>query len=61
MNISLAIDLTRLDGTRSLVVPNIRDAGALTFDAFITAYDDIVRKARSGTLEPANFQETSSR
>jgi multifunctional 2-oxoglutarate metabolism enzyme len=59
INIGLAIDLTRRDGTRSLVVPNIKDAGNLTFDRFLRAYDEIVGKARASALEPSDFQETS--
>lgn len=59
INIGLAIDLTRKDGTRSLVVPNIKDAGSMSFATFVTAYESIVRKARTGTLDPADFQGTS--
>jgi 2-oxoglutarate dehydrogenase E1 component len=59
INIGVAIDLTRRDGSRSLVVPNIKNAGALDFDRFVTAYDTIVRKARTNALEPADFQGTS--
>ena len=59
INIGLAIDLTRKDGTRSLVVPNVKNAEAADFAGFVIAYDDIVRKARATSLEPADFQETS--
>jgi 2-oxoglutarate dehydrogenase E1 component len=59
INIGLAIDLERRDGSRSLVVPNVKNAGALGFDRFVEAYDGLVRKARSGTLEPPDFQGTS--
>ncbi|MBM2841654.1 MAG: 2-oxoglutarate dehydrogenase component, partial [Bacteroidetes bacterium] len=59
INIGLAIDLTRKDGTRSLVVPNVKDAGSMNFATFVAAYDGIVQKARVGTLEPADFQGTS--
>jgi 2-oxoglutarate decarboxylase len=59
INIGLAIDLTRKDGSRTLVVPNIKDAGAMNFATFVAAYDAIVARARNGLLEPSDFQETS--
>jgi len=59
INIGLAIDMTRKDGTRSLVVPNVKNAGAMDFAMFVAAYDEIVRKARTGALEPSDFQGTS--
>ncbi len=59
INIGLAIDLTRKDGTRSLVVPNVKDAGAMNFASFVSAYDGMVKKARTNTLDPSDFQGTS--
>lgn len=59
VNIGIAIDLTRKDGTRSLVVPNIKHAEAMNFAGFVAAYDAVVQRARSGSLEPADFQGTS--
>jgi multifunctional 2-oxoglutarate metabolism enzyme len=59
INLGLAIDVTRKGGARSLVVPNVRDAGALDFSRFVEAYDATVRKAQGGTLEPADFEGTS--
>ncbi|RPH35780.1 multifunctional oxoglutarate decarboxylase/oxoglutarate dehydrogenase thiamine pyrophosphate-binding subunit/dihydrolipoyllysine-residue succinyltransferase subunit, partial [bacterium] len=46
-------------GGRSLVVPNIRDAGKMDFARFVETYDSIVRKALEGALEPSDFQGTS--
>src|SRR6185503_9532623 len=40
INLGVAIDLTKKDGTRTLLVPNIKDAGKLRFPEFIQAYDD---------------------
>jgi multifunctional 2-oxoglutarate metabolism enzyme len=59
INIGLAIDLTRRDGARSLVVPNVKDAGSMDFAEFVAAYDTIVSRARGNSLEPADFQGTS--
>ncbi len=59
INIGLAIDLPRKDGTRSLVVPNVKNAGELDFAAFMERYEDIVRRARASTLDPSDFMGTS--
>ena len=59
VNIGLAIDLEKKDGTRTLVVPNIKKAETLDFAHFLKAYNDIVRKARNNTLEIADFDGTS--
>jgi 2-oxoglutarate decarboxylase len=59
INMGLAIDITRKGGARSLVVPNIPDAGTMDFARFVEAYEAIVRKAQSGALEPSDFQGTS--
>ncbi len=50
INLGLAVDVERKDGTRTLMVPVIRDAGSLSFDAFLAAYDALVEKARTNTL-----------
>src|SRR6202035_1226510 len=38
------------DGTRTLMVPVIRNAGELSFEKFLVAYDELVEKARTNTL-----------
>ncbi|RZS60074.1 multifunctional oxoglutarate decarboxylase/oxoglutarate dehydrogenase thiamine pyrophosphate-binding subunit/dihydrolipoyllysine-residue succinyltransferase subunit [Xylanimonas ulmi] len=55
----LAIDLAKDDGSRQLLVPSIKDAGALDFAAFVSAYEDLVRKARNGRLTVEDFQGTT--
>ncbi len=59
INIGLAIDVTRKDGSRSLLVPNIKDAATMTFEQFVHEYDLIVQKARTSALDPSDFQGTS--
>jgi 2-oxoglutarate dehydrogenase E1 component len=59
INIGLAIDLVRKDGTRSLVVPNVKNAGSMDFAEFVEAYDSIVHRARTGALDPSDFLDTS--
>lgn len=50
INIGLAVDVTRKDGSRSLVVPSIKDAQNLSFADFIAQYDELVKKARNNKL-----------
>ena len=50
INLGIAIDLAKKDGTRTLMVPVIRDAGRMPFAAFLAAYDALVEKARTNTL-----------
>ncbi len=59
LNLGVAIDVTKKDGTRTLLVPNIKDANKLRFSQFLTAYDDVVRRAREGKLQIADFQGTT--
>ncbi|MHB8656767.1 MAG: 2-oxo acid dehydrogenase subunit E2 [Solirubrobacteraceae bacterium] len=49
-NIGLAVDVEKKDGTRTLMVPVIRDAGRLSFSEFLGAYDALVEKARRNSL-----------
>jgi 2-oxoglutarate dehydrogenase E1 component len=59
VNVGLAIDVERKDGSRSLVVPNVKRAQTLDFAQFLKAYNDVVRKARNSTLEIADFEGTT--
>ncbi len=59
VNLGLAIDLKARDGSRQLLVPNIKGAGEMDFRQFWTAYEDVVRKARGGKLTVADFQGTT--
>ncbi len=59
VNIGLAIDVAGKDGSRSLKVPNIKNADGMTFAQFVLAYDDIVARARANKLQVADFQGTT--
>ncbi|HEY0725783.1 MAG TPA: 2-oxo acid dehydrogenase subunit E2, partial [Pyrinomonadaceae bacterium] len=59
VNLGVAIDLTKKDGTRTLLVPNIKNANSLSFAEFLTAYDDVVKRAREGKLQIPDFQGTT--
>jgi 2-oxoglutarate decarboxylase len=50
VNLGLAVDVEKKDGSRTLMVPVVRDAGNLPFESFLGAYDALVEKARTNTL-----------
>ncbi len=50
VNLGLAVDVEKRDGSRTLMVPVIFDAGSQPFDRFLQAYDALVEKARTNTL-----------
>jgi 2-oxoglutarate dehydrogenase E1 component len=55
VNLGLAVDVTRKDGSRGLVVPVIRHAEAMDFAAFHAAYEALVEKSRTNRLMPDDF------
>jgi 2-oxoglutarate dehydrogenase E1 component len=55
VNLGIAVDLQRSDGSRGLMVPVIKAADELGFRGFWKAYDDLVRKVRSGKAEVTDF------
>jgi 2-oxoglutarate dehydrogenase E1 component len=59
VNLGVAVDLTKKDGTRTLLVPNIKNANKLRFSQFLTAYDDVIKRARDGKLQLDDFQGTT--
>ncbi|MFI5211579.1 MAG: multifunctional oxoglutarate decarboxylase/oxoglutarate dehydrogenase thiamine pyrophosphate-binding subunit/dihydrolipoyllysine-residue succinyltransferase subunit [Ignavibacteria bacterium] len=59
VNLGLAVDLEKKDGTRSLIVPNIKKANRMNFREFFDAYNDIINRSRSGKIEIPDFQGTT--
>ena len=59
VNLGIAVDVAGKDGARSLVVPNIKDAGAKNFYEYLAAFDDLVARARQNKLTPADFAGTT--
>jgi 2-oxoglutarate dehydrogenase E1 component/2-oxoglutarate decarboxylase len=59
VNFGLAIDLPKADGSRSLVVANIKGAEEMDFAAFWGAYEDVIRRARGGKLTMDDFTGTT--
>ena len=51
VNLGIAVDVEKKDGSRTLMVPVIRDAGRLPFAEFFkAAFDELIDKARTNTL-----------
>jgi len=59
VNIGLAIDLIKKDGSRSLIVPNIKNADEMNFKQFYDAYNDIIKRSRVNKIEVSDFQDTT--
>lgn len=59
INLGLAIDIEKKDGSRSLVVPNIKECEKLNFKEFVDNYNDIVKRTRTGQIDPAEFFGTT--
>jgi 2-oxoglutarate dehydrogenase E1 component len=55
INLGLAVDVTRKDGSRGLVVPVIKGAEQMDFAAFHSTYEVLVEKARTNKLMPDDF------
>ncbi|MDH6180496.1 2-oxoglutarate decarboxylase [Microbacteriaceae bacterium SG_E_30_P1] len=56
INLGIAIDIPKPDGSRALVVPGIKRADTMGFGEFLVAYEDVVARGRSGKLTAADFQ-----
>ena len=59
INLGIAIDLAKPDGTRQLLVPSIKGCEALDFAQFWASYEETVRKARGGTLTVEDYVGTT--
>lgn len=59
INLGIAIDIEKKDGSRNLLVPNIKGGEAMNFAEFFTAYNEQVKKARDGKLTIEDFQGTT--
>ncbi len=55
-HLGLAVDTVRKDGSRSLVVPVIRDAAQRTFPEFRDEYERLIERARTSSLSVDELQ-----
>jgi 2-oxoglutarate dehydrogenase E1 component len=59
INLGVAIDLAKPDGSRQLLVPSVKGCEDLDFGQFWAAYEAIIKKARSGALTVEDFAGTT--
>jgi 2-oxoglutarate dehydrogenase E1 component len=59
VNLGIAVDVERKDGSHSLMVPAIKAADSLDFSAFHSYYEDLITKTRESKLSPNDFQGTN--
>src|SRR5438270_6746051 len=59
VNLGIAIDLVKSDGSRTLVVPNIKPTEGMDFRQFWQAYEDLVRRARRNELTMDDYTGTT--
>ncbi len=59
VNLGIAVDVQRRDGSRTLLVPNIKAAETMDFPTFFAAYNEVLRKVRSNQLAPEDFAGTT--
>lgn len=55
VNLGIAVDAQRKDGSRGLVVPVIKHAEQFDFAGFHAAYEALIEKARTNKLMPDDF------
>ncbi len=55
VGLGLAVDTVRPDGARTLMVVSIKDADTLDFRGFWLAYEELIRKVRTGKVTPDDF------
>ena len=59
VNLGIAVDVERKDGSHSLMVPAIKGADGLDFAAFHCYYEDLITKTRENKLTADDFQGTN--
>ncbi len=59
VGLGIAVDVEKSDGSRTLMVPCIRDADALDFRTFHAHYEDLIAKVRANKMSPDDFAGTT--
>ena len=59
VTLGIAVDVLREEGSRTLLVPNIKEADRLDFAEFWSAYEDLMRKTSGNKLTPDDFAGTT--
>ena len=59
IGLGIAVDVEKPDGSRSLMVPVVKDADTLDFKGFWASYEELIRKVRNNKLSPDDFSGIS--
>jgi len=59
VRLGIAVDVQKKDGTRTLLVPNIKRANSLDFAEFVGVFDELVARSRKGAIAPDDFVGTT--
>ena len=59
VRLGLAVDVEKSDGTRTLLVPNVKAVERMTFREFAAAADDVITRARKGKIQISDFEGTT--
>jgi 2-oxoglutarate decarboxylase len=59
VNLGIAVDVERKDGSHSLMVPAIKGSEGLDFAGFHSYYEDLITKTRENKLTADDFQGTN--
>ncbi|CAG7845279.1 Multifunctional 2-oxoglutarate metabolism enzyme [Pseudoclavibacter triregionum] len=59
INLGIAIDVPKPDGTRALVVPSIKQAEDMNFREYLAAYEDLIKRGRDNKLTGEDYAGTT--
>jgi len=59
VNLGIAVDVEKKDGSHALMVPAIKNAGELDFTGFHSNYEELIAKTRENKLSADDFQGTN--
>ncbi|HZQ26426.1 MAG TPA: multifunctional oxoglutarate decarboxylase/oxoglutarate dehydrogenase thiamine pyrophosphate-binding subunit/dihydrolipoyllysine-residue succinyltransferase subunit [Acidimicrobiales bacterium] len=59
VGLGIAVDVEKSDGSRTLLVPSVKEADALDFRGFWLAYEDLIRKVRTNKIGVDDFSGTT--
>jgi multifunctional 2-oxoglutarate metabolism enzyme len=60
VNMGLAVDAVRKDGSRGLVVPSVKNTQTMMFSQFIAEYDALIAKSRTNKLDVNDLSSTTA-
>ena len=59
VNLGIAVDVEKKDGSHALMVPAIKNAGELDFTGFHSHYEELIARTRENKLSADDFQGTN--